>query len=179
MTLRIPSLLLFFIVGFGLSVNAQNAAPSGRALPNVSVKTLTGENFAFNKLENDGKPIVVDFWATWCKPCIEELNAIHENYEDWKKETGVKVVAVSLDDARTMNRVAPMVNGRAWDFEVYIDPNADLKRSMNVNMPPHTFVVNGKGEIVWQHVGYSEGNELELLEVIKKVAAGESVSDAK
>jgi alkyl hydroperoxide reductase subunit AhpC len=179
MKLRIPILVSFIITVSCLSVNAQNSGSSGRLLPNVSVKTLTGENFAFNKLENGGKPIVVDFWATWCKPCIEELNAIHENYEEWKQETGVKVVAISLDDARTMNRVAPMVNGRGWDFEVYIDPNSDLKRSMNVNMPPHTFVVNGKGEIVWQHVGYSEGNELELLEVIKKVAAGESVSDAK
>ncbi|MFM9050710.1 MAG: peroxiredoxin family protein, partial [Bacteroidota bacterium] len=110
---------------------------------------------------------------------IEELNAIHEYYSDWQKETGVKVVAVSLDDARTMNRVAPMVNGRAWDFEVYIDPNADLKRAMNVNMPPHTFVLNGKGEIVWQHVGFAEGNELELYEVIKKTAAGAPSGETK
>lgn len=177
---KIPAFLFYCLLSLiTVPVIAQDAPSAGRPLPNVNVKTLTGENFIFNKLENGGKPMIIDFWATWCKPCIEELNAIHENYEDWKKETGVKVVAVSLDDARTMNRVAPMVNGRAWDFEVYIDPNADLKRSMNVNMPPHTFVVNGKGEIVWQHVGYAEGNELELFEVVRKVAAGEPVSEFK
>lgn len=158
------------------SVNAQD---SGRTLPSVSVKTIKGESFDFQKISNDGKPMVVDFWATWCKPCIEELNAIHENYADWQKETGVKVVAVALDDSRTMNRVGPFVQGRAWDYEVYIDPNADLKRAMNVNMPPHTFVLNGKGEIVWQHVGYAEGNELELYEIIQKVAKGEPVSESK
>jgi thiol-disulfide isomerase/thioredoxin len=156
-----------------------SAQPSGRPLPEVVVKTVSGQNFIFNKLENGGKPIIVDFWATWCKPCIEELNAIHDNYADWQKETGVKVVAVSLDDARTMNRVAPMVNGRGWEYEVYIDPNSDLKRAMNVNMPPHTFVVNGKGEIVWQHVGFAEGNELELFDVVKKVAQGLSIEKEK
>lgn len=169
-------ILLLFASLAGFSAIGQDA---GRTLPNVTVKTVTGENFAFNKLENGGKPMVIDFWATWCKPCIEELNAIHDNYEEWQKETGMKVVAVSLDDSRTMNRVGPLVNGRNWDFEVYVDPNADLKRALNVNMPPHTFVVNGKGEIVWQHVGYAEGNELELFEVVRKVAQGLPVNEAK
>jgi thiol-disulfide isomerase/thioredoxin len=169
---------LLFAVSVLLLVRA-NGQESSRPLPNVNVKTVNGENFAFNKIENGGKPIIVDFWATWCKPCIEELNAIHENYAEWQQESGVKVVAVSLDDSRTMNRVAPLVNGRGWDFEVYIDPNADLKRALNVNNPPHTFVVNGKGEIVWQHVGYAEGNEFELYDVVKKVAAGQPVDVKK
>jgi hypothetical protein len=78
--------------------------------------------------------------------------------------------AVSIDDARTATRVAPFVNGRSWPYEFLLDSNSDFKRALNVNMPPHTFVVNTKGEIVWQHVGYVEGNEDELFEQVKKVA---------
>lgn len=166
-------LILFFCLTGLLTLKAQdNANPtSARPLPKVDVKNLSGQNISSSTFSNDGKPIVIDFWATWCKPCIEELNAINEVYADWQKETGVKVITISLDDARTMNRVAPFINGRGWKYENYIDPNGDFKRAMNVNMPPHTFLLNGKGEIVWQHVGFAEGNEDELFEQIKKVAA--------
>ncbi len=142
-----------------------------KQIPSTEVKTLTGDKINTSTFSNNGKPIIIDFWATWCKPCIEELTAIHEVYAQWQKETGVKVIAISVDDARTLSRVAPFVNGKGWTYEFYNDPNGDFKRALNVNMPPHTFVVNGKGEIVYQHVGFAEGNEEELYEVVKKVAA--------
>lgn len=159
--MKIKSLVLFAFLSF--AAHAQDV----RKLPAVDIKKLDGTSFNTSGISNDGKPIIVDFWATWCKPCIEELNAINEQYADWQKETGVKVVTVSLDDARTMNRVAPFVNGRSWTYESYIDPNGDFKRAMNVNMPPHTFLLNEKGEIVWQHVGFQEGSEDELYKALK------------
>ena len=143
---------------------------AARTLPKVDIKTNAGENINTSTFENNGKPIVIDFWATWCKPCIEELNAIHDVYADWEKETGVKVIIISVDDARTMQRVGPTVNARNWTYESSVDPNGDFKREMNVNMPPQTFVLNGNKEIVWQHVGFAPGDEDELYEAIKKVA---------
>ena len=141
-----------------------------RTLPSVEVKTLDGGNINIQEIENSGKPIVISFWATWCKPCKKELNAIAEVYEDWQEETGVKLIAISIDNTRSMSKVMPYVNASDWDYEVYLDPNRDLARAMGVSTVPHTFLLNGKNEIVWQHKGYVDGDEDELLEQIKKIA---------
>tara|TARA_B100000287_G_C20383343_1_gene682535 strand:+ start:89 stop:586 length:498 start_codon:yes stop_codon:yes gene_type:complete len=136
-------------------------------LPNKEVKKLDGTSFNIKGLENNGNPIVISFWATWCKPCKKELNNIAEVYEDWQDETGVKLVAVSIDDSRSMNRVLPYVNSSGWEYEVYLDPNSELKRAMGVSTVPHTFLLNGDKKIVWQHRGYVDGDEEELLEKIE------------
>jgi thiol-disulfide isomerase/thioredoxin len=146
-------------------------------IPSVEIKNLDNKVVNSSVINNAGKPIILDFWATWCKPCIKELTAIAENYETWQKETGVKVVAVSIDDSRTMSKVAPFVNVKDWEFEFYLDPNSDFKRAMNVSEAPHTFIIDGKGNVVWQHKGYIEGDEAILYELLKKVAKGEQINN--
>jgi cytochrome c biogenesis protein CcmG, thiol:disulfide interchange protein DsbE len=158
---------LFSFLAIALFTNLSFA--QNRALPNKDVKTLDGSNFNITNLENNGNPIVISFWATWCKPCKKELNTIAEVYEDWQKKTGVKLVAISIDDPRSMSQVAPYVNASEWEYEVYLDPNNDLKRAMGVSTVPHTFLLNGKNEIVWQHRGYVDGDEEKLLKEIKKL----------
>ena len=146
-------------------------AQNGAKLPSATVQSMEGRKVDTKTFSNDGKPIIVNFWVTWCAPCKRELNTIAEVYDDWKDETGVKLIAISIDDARSMARVAPYVNGQDWDYEVYLDPNGDFKRAMNVNNVPHTFLVDGSGTIVWQHNNYSAGDEAELLEKVREVAA--------
>jgi len=137
-----------------------------KSLPNIDVKTLQGKTINIQDLENDGNPMVISFWATWCKPCKKELNTIAEVYDDWQEETGVKLIAISIDDTRSMSKVAPYVNSSDWDYEVYLDSNSDLKRAMGVSTVPHTFLINKEGKIVWNHKGYIDGDEEELYEQI-------------
>jgi cytochrome c biogenesis protein CcmG/thiol:disulfide interchange protein DsbE len=136
-------------------------------VPSVNIKDLKGSMINTGTFNNDGKPMIINFWATWCMPCKRELNNIAEVYIDWVEETGVKLIAISIDDARSESRVIPYVNGADWDYEVYIDSNADFKRAMNVNNVPHTFLVDGEGNVVWQHNNYAPGDEDELYDQVK------------
>ena len=162
--MTMKKLILFIVTLFFAS--SFSIAQKSRSLPNVDVKTLEGDAFNISDLENSGNPIVISFWATWCKPCKKELNNIAEIYEDWQDETGVKLVAISIDDSRNMHKVAPYVNSSDWEYEVYLDPNGDLKRAMGISTVPHTFLLNNKREIVWEHRGYIEGDEEGLYKKI-------------
>jgi len=162
-------LLALFI---GLTLFSQEGTKQGQKLPSIDLKTAEGEPFNTADISNDGKPIILSFWALWCKPCIKELNTISDVYPDWQDETGVKLVAVSIDDARSSSKVKPFADGNDWDYEVLLDANGDFKRAMNVNMIPHTFVLDGEGRVVWQHTSFSEGGELQLIETVRKVLAG-------
>jgi peroxiredoxin len=141
-----------------------------KKLPSVDLKDLKGKKVNTSTMGFTG-PVVISFWATWCSPCKKELNTIHEVYSDWKDETGVTLVAVSIDDEKTKNAVSTYVDGKSWDFEVLLDPNGDFKRAMGVNNVPHTFLIDKDGNIVYSHNNYAPGDEEKLLEEIKKLGA--------
>lgn len=151
-------LLLGILAIAAITLNAQ--------LPNVKLQDINGNTVQTSEISNDGNPIIISFWATWCKPCIRELKAIHEVYPDWQDETGVKMIIVSIDQAQDANRVKPMVDGFGWEYEVLLDPNGDFKRAMNVQNVPHVFVLDGKGKIVYNHTGYVDGGEQDIREAL-------------
>lgn len=169
---KILSIASLFLLTF--AVQAQDTeSENNQTVPSVEIKDTEGNTVDTGELDNDGKPIIISFWATWCSPCKKELNTIAEEYADWVDETGVKLIAVSIDDEKTKNRVVPYVDAKGWEYQVLLDPNGDFKRAMGVNNVPHTFLIDGNGNIVYSHNNYSPGDEMELYDKILELVGAE------
>ena len=141
-------------------------------LPAVTLKSMDGKEVRTDTLNlmNQGRPIIIDFFATWCKPCNRELDAIAEVYPDWVEETGVKLVAVSIDQAHNLNKVKPLVDNHGWEYDVLLDPNSEFKLAMGIpGAIPYTLIIDAKGNIVYRHSGYIEGAEEELIEKVREL----------
>lgn len=152
-----------------LAVIALISANTFAQLPKVSLKTLDGKTVSTETLSNDGKPFIITFFALWCKPCQRELKAIAEVYDDWREETGVKIYAVSIDEAQNAHKVKPLVDQNEWEYDVLLDPNSDFKRALGVNMIPAVFIFDGEGKMVDSRNGYTDGSENHLIEKVREI----------
>lgn len=166
-----------FLVMAALFLLATTAAFA--QLPSVTLKSMDGKEVNTATLNNGGKPFIISFFATWCKPCNRELDAINEVYADWQEETGVKVIAISIDQAQNINKVKPLVDGKGWEYEVLLDPNSEFRRAMGVNLIPHVFIIDGNGKIVESRSGYTEGGEGHLIEKVREILAAGGNADVK
>lgn len=162
-------ILLLAIFSVTTFATAQNSVK--KTLPDVSIKNLDGESVNISQYAKDGKITVISFWATWCHPCKRELDAIADLYPEWQEAYGVELVAITIDDARSMRKVKPMVETKGWDYTVLSDVNEDLKRAMNFQTVPMTFLLDQDGNIVYEHNSYTPGDEYELEDKIKELAA--------
>jgi peroxiredoxin len=142
--------IVFTLVALFLikSLSAQKSVPS------VDVQTLEGERVNLSDYAGKGDFTILSFWATWCKPCKTELDAIYDIYPDWQEEFGVELVAVSIDDSRTMRKVIPMVEQKDWPYTILTDSNQNL--------------VNPEGQIIYSHNGYTPGSEYELEDKMRE-----------
>ena len=154
-TKAISPFLFLFIFNLNLSQEL---------IPNTKLTDFNKKSVSTDLILENGKYYVLSFWATWCIPCINELDAITDNYEEWT-DNRVEIIAVSTDDSRTKKRVRPMVNGKNWAFKIFLDENHDFKRALNIDGIPHTIVTKGK-QIISRRVGYSPGEEIDLLDSI-------------
>ena len=140
-----------------------------KKIPNVTLHNLDGKSISIvNDFAEKDKLYVFSFWATWCTPCINELDELNDLQNDWKKNLNVEFVAVSIDDSRTQKRVKPLVKGKEWAFNILLDSNQDLKRALSIVNVPYTLVVKN-GSIVHVQNGYTPGSENELLEKLKSL----------
>ena len=140
---------------------------SQKTIPNISITNYEGVSVKIQDELTDEKITILSFWATWCVPCINELDAISDVYDEWQEDLNIELVAISTDDSRTQKRIKPMVNGKGWEYKILLDKNQELKRALNISAIPHTLVLKGN-EIIFRRSGYSAGVEDELYESIKE-----------
>ena len=142
---------------------------SQKILPNINLTTFEGDKVNVTELSSNDKIAVISLWATWCVPCIKELDAINELYDDWKAEVDFEVYAISVDDSRSIKRAKALVNGKGWEHNILLDTNQNLKRALGAAAIPETIIVKNN-EVLYQHTGYRNGDEYELFEILKKIS---------
>ena len=148
------------------------AGVSAQQLPDVKVENAQGKIVSVRELSN-GKPMIISYWSIACKPCIQELNAINDSLAEWREEADFVVVAVSVDDSRLKASAKAVASSRGWEFVCVYDENQDLKRAMNVSLTPQSFVVDGAGNIVLSHSGYTPGSEQLLFDKVVELKKGQ------
>lgn len=142
-----------------------------QSIPDVTVENMKGVKVSAKTICLEDKPTVVSLWATWCKPCIQELDAVSEVLEDWKEDVDFRYVAVSIDDARTVSKARTYASARGWDgIDFFFDSNAELRRKLNVSSIPYVQIYDASGKLVYSHVGYHPGGEEEIFSQLKKIA---------
>lgn len=152
--------------------------PSSRAFadesytkaPDFRAVDLEGERFSLEDLLGKG-PILVDFWATWCKPCIKELPYIQRIHDDLA-ESGVQVLAVTIDSPKSQAQVRKFIKSRKFTFRVVMDGEQDVFRKLQgKGTVPYVVVLDSQGNIRYHHTGYRPGDEKELRKVVEELLA--------
>ena len=141
---------------------------SGGKFPEVTIKTMDGKSITTTEVIKKNKYTFVSFWATWCGPCKRELDAVSEVAANWKKDYGLEVVAISIDDARGAAKIPALVKQKAWNYTILLDGNASLQQILNFNSIPQSYLVDQEGNIVYAHSGYTPGDEFQIEEKVKK-----------
>lgn len=143
-------------------------AARAQTLPLVDLSDAAGAKVPTSSLVDGKTPFVISMWMTTCKPCLKELDATSEELIDWDGPGAPRIYAVSVDDSRSLQRAIAMSKGRDWDgLTPLFDPNGALQRALNVTAVPQVFLYDKTGKLIYTHIGYRPGDELELLKRLK------------
>ncbi len=151
------------LAGCLLAAGSARAADPLKA-PEFTLEDLDGNTATLHQFTDQG-PVIISFWATWCKPCLRELPHMQDIY-DRHRERGVNVLAISVDSPRSISKVKSFVSGHNYTFTVLLDTNKDVARKFNAHLFPYTFILNMDGEIIYKNYGYRPGDEKKVEEKV-------------
>jgi len=152
-----------------INLQKEKEEKTSSSIPIMMIESLAGEAVSTKDIVKSNESTLLVFWATCCAPCKQELTTISNVYNSWQKETGVNVVAVSVDLPQYANGVEPFVNKAGWDFDVYLDVKRNLMHAMSASSTPHSFLINKAGEVVWEKSGFVSGDEVAIYQQIKNM----------
>ena len=136
-------------------------------IPNIDIKLLNGKTTNIYKLLESG-PLLMDFWATWCKPCKQVMKHLNEFHNDYKDQ-GFQVLMINQDTPRSLGKVKAYINSKDYDFLVSIDPNQQIAKKLNGQIMPNLLLIKKDGTIQWRHQGYMPGEEKEIKQKIEEL----------
>ncbi|HEX9252187.1 MAG TPA: TlpA disulfide reductase family protein [Ignavibacteriaceae bacterium] len=160
--------LMVFTLFISLPLIAQNEEEiTGRKAPNFKLVNLDGKYVELNKEAGNG-PILLSFWATWCKPCLEEMAEYNKIYEQYK-DKGFSLLAISTDNEKSVAKVKPYIKSKGYNFSVLFDTNSEVARKYYAQQMPYTIIIDKSGNIVYSHLGYMKGDEQKVEKLITEL----------
>lgn len=169
-----PFLMKKLIIFMCLLLFVIQSQAQTNGLPKVLLRKLDGTKIYASELGNHGKPFIINFWATWCKFCLAELNTVSPLYSKWQEETGVKPIAISTDREPKEGFVKNFVEKRKWPYEIFIDYKQRLYKHFKIQEVPHTMMVDSTGHILWQKIGFNPGDEAEIIQAYRQITSSNS-----
>ena len=136
-------------------------------IPVIKLKLADGSEMTLEEIHHTG-PVLIDFWALWCAPCLKamrHLNDLQEKYRD----QGLTVLGINLDTERSRSKVRSYIRSKGYGFTVALDPSQESYRRLNGTAMPFTLLVNSTGKIVYRHSGYMPGDEKILESEIQSI----------
>lgn len=159
---------VILILIFSIVLTAQeNSTQEIKKAQNFILEDLDGDFVELDEITGEG-PVLLSFWATWCKPCVQEMIELNRIYEEYKSE-GFNLVAISIDSEKNVARVKPFIKSKNYDFTVLLDTNSEVARIYYAQIVPYTVLLDENGSIVYSHMGYKKGDEIVIEKLIKSL----------
>lgn len=165
--LRKILLSVFIISALTITFSQEEAATRGKRAPNFKLEDLDDNIIELKSLLGKG-PILISFWATWCKPCVEELAEYSKIFNEYSSR-GLQMLAISTDNEKSVSKVKPFVKSKQYNFPVLLDTNSEVARKYQAQAVPYTVILRQCGSIVYSHLGYMKGDEIEVKKKIDEL----------
>ncbi len=157
-----------FVLGLLVTVLAATSLASsgleGQAAPDFALKSSTGENLRLSEFRGD--VVMINFWATWCGPCRQEMPLLDELYARYER-VGFNLLGVNIDD--DSRRAMQMIDELGVDFPVLFDARKEVSKLYEVNAMPVTVLVDREGTVRYVHHGYKPGYEDKYLDQVRSL----------